>query len=259
MSFDLAVWAGDRPVDDEAAVAAVARWDASPGAAAAPELLDFLDDLTGLFPVPGDEDDPAHPWSVWPLDGAVVGDGAYLPIRWDRTAQAVPLVVARARARGLHCFDPQDQLLLTPRRDRDAVLAGTTADGVNGRRRWAIVVNGQLAVEIHGDADAETSFMRDTLRRMDGRHRFSTVLVEVPRGRPLHAAFDVGAYVQCAGAGDAMTCELRVDREVRWLRYTVAVHADERLSADEVAAIFATYVRAGEALGPVHLRELRMP
>jgi hypothetical protein len=37
------------------------------------------------------------------------------------------------------------------------------------------------------------------------------------------------------------------------------VHADERLSADEVTEIFTTYVRAGEALGPVHLRELRLP
>jgi hypothetical protein len=212
MSFDLAIWAGDRPVDDEAAAAAVARWPPRPGSDGAPELVAFVDDLLGLFPAPGDEDDPAHPWAVWPLEDTVVGDGAYLPIRWGRTAQAVPLVVEHARRRGLHCFDPQAGLLLTPPRDRDAVLAGTAAaDGANDRRRWALVVNGQLVVEIHGDADAETSFMRNTLRRMDGRHRFSGVLVEVPRGRPLHAAFGVGAYVQCAGAGDAMTCELRDD------------------------------------------------
>jgi hypothetical protein len=116
MSYDLAVWEGDRPEDDAVAAQcfsdlydryidseeqhppteSIARYVAA--------LLDRWPDLTQ------DEDD-ISPWSTGPLIGEACGPLIYFPMRYSMAEEASAYAAHVASSMGLVCFDPQERRL----------------------------------------------------------------------------------------------------------------------------------------------------
>lgn len=112
MSYDLAVWEGERPVDDKTAGrvfsdlyeryidADVEHPPTERIAAYVAALLERWCDLTE------DEEDNS-PWSSSPLIGEASGPLIYFPMRWSMAEEASAFAAAVAQSMGLICFDPQ--------------------------------------------------------------------------------------------------------------------------------------------------------
>jgi hypothetical protein len=116
MSFDLAVWEGDRPADNEEAarvldqlyndlIASGDRIDPSPRIAA------YVDRLLARWPDAGSDAEVDSPWSDGPLLGNASGRLFYFGItysnRRELLQEAIDYAVALAAERGLVCYDPQ--------------------------------------------------------------------------------------------------------------------------------------------------------
>ncbi|WP_406266449.1 hypothetical protein OH779_20435 [Actinacidiphila glaucinigra] len=113
MSYDLAVWEGERPADDKAAGRAftdlyeryVDTDEEHPPseriAAYLAALLERWCDLT-------EDDEETSPWSTGPLIGEASGPFVYFPIRWSMAEEASACAATLAHSMGLICFDPQE-------------------------------------------------------------------------------------------------------------------------------------------------------
>ncbi|WP_104524953.1 hypothetical protein [Blastococcus atacamensis] len=117
MSYDVAVWAGPRPADDESAEAEYERRadvleDDDDLPPPSPALAAFLDELLTVLPPLDESDDPRSPWATGPEPGDVSGDFAYLTMTYPGAEAALDTVVEVAGRHGLVCFDPQDGRLL---------------------------------------------------------------------------------------------------------------------------------------------------
>lgn len=116
MSYDLAVWEGERPADDK--VAARVFMDlyeryvetdaehppAERIAAYVAALLDRWCDLT-------EDEEDTSPWSTGPLIGEACGPLSYFPMRWSMAEDASTYAATLADSMGLVCFDPQQNRL----------------------------------------------------------------------------------------------------------------------------------------------------
>lgn len=119
MSYDLAVWEGDRPADDAAAAAEferlyevyVASGTAAPAAA---RVVAYARALLDRYPDIGTEAGEDSPWSTAPLLGEVTGPLMYFPMVWSRCEEVSAWAVEVAREHGLVCFDPQWNQLRPP-------------------------------------------------------------------------------------------------------------------------------------------------
>lgn len=112
MSYDLAVWEGERPADDKAAGRAfndlydrlidaeVRQPPTERIAAYVAALLERWCDLT-------EDEDDSSPWSTGPLIGEARGPLIYFPMRWSMAEEASAFAVDVAQSMGLICFDPQ--------------------------------------------------------------------------------------------------------------------------------------------------------
>lgn len=112
MSYDLAVWEGDRPADDKTAGRAFndlydrlidAEVDQPPTeriAAYVAALLERWCDLT-------EDEDETSPWSTGPLIGEARGPLIYFPMQWSMAEEASAFAADLAQSMGLVCFDPQ--------------------------------------------------------------------------------------------------------------------------------------------------------
>lgn len=114
MSFDLAVWEGERPASDAEAAATYARiMDALETAdpePPTPRIAAFVDALLERWP---DIDvDESSPWAGSPLMQDASGSTFYTGVVWSRADEAGAVIAATARAHGLVCFDPQSERLL---------------------------------------------------------------------------------------------------------------------------------------------------
>lgn len=117
MSYDVAIWAGPRPADDDQAAEEFERRAEALESEEAPEpaspaLVGFLDELLAVLPPLDDSDDPRSPWATGPEPGDVSGDFAYLTMTYPGAETSLDTVAEVARRRGLVCFDPQDGALL---------------------------------------------------------------------------------------------------------------------------------------------------
>lgn len=117
MSYDVAVWDGDAPANDEHAVRVNeelwARYEEG-AEEPSPRILAFLRELTARYPdledLPENEIEDS-PWSVSPTDDAV-GVYSYLCLVYSKIEEALPFIVQTAKRHGLVCFDPQQETLL---------------------------------------------------------------------------------------------------------------------------------------------------
>jgi hypothetical protein len=122
MSYDLAVWEGDRPANDFAAAAQfkvlherfMGRANHVPPTerieAYVMALLSRYPDLSA-----GDDEDgeDGSPWSTSPLMGEASGPLVYFPMVWSRAEEVSGWAAELAAEHGLNCYDPQCNQLRT--------------------------------------------------------------------------------------------------------------------------------------------------
>lgn len=130
MSYDLAVWTGPAPASDSAALAEYIKraevLEEPPEEPPAAELIEYADELLARYPdITTDEGAPS-PWADGPLKNNIIGTLFYFAMTYSAAEGAIPFIAERAKARGLVCFDPQSERLLTP--------TGTTSRGFFRRR-----------------------------------------------------------------------------------------------------------------------------
>ncbi|MFD8376796.1 hypothetical protein ACFV2Z_39625 [Streptomyces sp. NPDC059688] len=114
MSYDLAVWEGERPADDKTAGRVLEDLDARYSdqdhppteriAAYVAGLLERWCDLT-------EDEDDTSPWSTGPLSDEASGPLLYFPMRYSMAEEASAFAASLAQSMGLVCFDPQQQKL----------------------------------------------------------------------------------------------------------------------------------------------------
>ncbi|MFF4010114.1 hypothetical protein [Streptomyces sp. NPDC001717] len=116
MSYDLAVWEGERPADDKSAGrvfsdlydryidSEVEEPPSERIAAYVAALLERWCDLT-------EDEEDTSPWSTGPLIDEASGPLIYFPMRWSMAEEASAYAVAVAESMGLVCFDVQQDRL----------------------------------------------------------------------------------------------------------------------------------------------------
>ncbi|WP_217128628.1 hypothetical protein [Streptomyces sp. AC558_RSS880] len=116
MSYDLAVWEGERPADYKTASRVFndlydcyldGEDEESPSeriAAYVGALLERWCDIT-------EDVEETSPWAAGPLIGEARGPVIYFALRWDRAEEASAYAAALADSMGLICFDPQQRQL----------------------------------------------------------------------------------------------------------------------------------------------------
>jgi hypothetical protein len=119
VSYNLAVWEGERPDSDAAArvVFTDLRGEFTGGRGVEPtaRIRKYVETLVARWPdlSPDDEDEDASPWSDGPLIGNANGPLFYFGMVFSKYQEAAAYAVDVARSLGLNCFDPQDGRLLT--------------------------------------------------------------------------------------------------------------------------------------------------
>lgn len=123
MSYDLAVWEGDRPADDEAAtgffrervVPQLEEYDLSNPVPPTPRIRAYVEALLARWPdikVVGNEVlNEDSPWSDGDLMRDAIGWFVYFPMTHSRAAEASAFAAEVAQQHGLVCYDPQTQSL----------------------------------------------------------------------------------------------------------------------------------------------------
>ncbi|WP_042368984.1 hypothetical protein [Streptacidiphilus neutrinimicus] len=110
MSYDLAVWEGERPTDDKAA-ARIFRdlyehyLDAEEERPPTARIEAYVLALLERWGHPSE--DETSPWAAWPLIRGASGPLVYFPMRWSMSDEASTFAAALAESMGLICFDPQ--------------------------------------------------------------------------------------------------------------------------------------------------------
>jgi hypothetical protein len=115
MSYDLAVWEGERPANDRMAARTFTdlydRYlDAEVDHPPTERIVDYLAALVerwGDASVDGD----ASPWAAWPLIAGAGGPLVYIPMGWSAADEVSAHAAALADSMGLVCFDPQQKRL----------------------------------------------------------------------------------------------------------------------------------------------------
>lgn len=120
MSYDLAVWEGDHPVDDKAAGQKYGELFArrvesgTDQPPATPSIEKYVAALLERWPDISAADYPAEdpsPWSRGPLIGEATGPFLHLPMRYSMAEEASVFAARIASSMGLVCYDPQSEAL----------------------------------------------------------------------------------------------------------------------------------------------------
>ncbi|MFD8986061.1 hypothetical protein [Streptomyces sp. NPDC059564] len=116
MSYDLAVWEGDRPADhttagrvfrdlyDRYVDSEVEEPATDRIAAYVTALLERWCDIT-------EDEEDTSPWSTSPLTGEARDPLIYFPMRWSMAEEASAYAATLAESMGLVCFDVQQDRL----------------------------------------------------------------------------------------------------------------------------------------------------
>ena len=111
MSYDLAVWEGERPADDAAAAQCFSDlYDRfidteEPATPPTERIVAFVAGLLERWPDLTEDED--SPWSTGPLIGEARGPLLYFPMSWSRADEASVYAAELAASMSLNCFDPQ--------------------------------------------------------------------------------------------------------------------------------------------------------
>jgi hypothetical protein len=114
MSYDLAVWEGERPADDKAGTKfylehVVPQLEAyrpgSPVAPPTPKIRAYVEALLERWP--DLHEDLNSPWSMSPLLSEAIGSLIYFPMTFSMADEASAYAAEVARQHGLVCYDPQ--------------------------------------------------------------------------------------------------------------------------------------------------------
>ncbi len=115
MTYTLAVWKGDPPTDDEHATqifeGLLDRWD-DDDTPPTPGIREYVETLLAKWPDIGDERGVDSPWGDGPLMNNATGNLFHFSLVYSQAASAAPYCAELAKARGLVCFDPQEEWLL---------------------------------------------------------------------------------------------------------------------------------------------------
>ncbi|WP_328996355.1 hypothetical protein OG394_17060 [Kribbella sp. NBC_01245] len=113
MSYDIAVWVGIRPADDEEAddryeelMEILEEDEETPPSAA---IVAYAQALTQRFP--DEPDAPGNPWRSGPILADAVGDILTVNIDFERADEVVSYMGQLAAEHGLVCYDPQEGVL----------------------------------------------------------------------------------------------------------------------------------------------------
>ncbi|GAA1393114.1 hypothetical protein GCM10009639_25730 [Kitasatospora putterlickiae] len=118
MSFDLAVWEGERPADDAAAALCFdelyERYIDADGPEVPPteRIAAYVAALLERWPDLTEDEDDTSPWSTGPLIGEASGPVIHFAMRWSMAQEAAVYAAGVASSMGLNCYDPQSQCLL---------------------------------------------------------------------------------------------------------------------------------------------------
>ncbi|GAA1045746.1 hypothetical protein [Streptomyces murinus] len=114
MSYDLAVWEGQRPTDNRSAGRVFEdlydRFLDDDDAVHPPteRISAFVGALLNRWRDATEDVEEASPWAAGPLICGAGGPLVYLPLRWDRAEEASAYVADLADSMGLVCFDVQE-------------------------------------------------------------------------------------------------------------------------------------------------------
>ncbi|MER5905151.1 hypothetical protein ABT150_34575 [Streptomyces mirabilis] len=114
MSYDLAVWDGERPLDNHQAGSAYdelyERHLESDDVVVppAPRIVAYLEALVARYP---EEADRSVVWASSPVIDEASGPIVYLLMSYGKAEEVPEYAAALARERGLVCFDPQGECL----------------------------------------------------------------------------------------------------------------------------------------------------
>ncbi|KMS92088.1 hypothetical protein ACZ91_05840 [Streptomyces regensis] len=116
MSYDLAVWEGDRPEDDAAAGRCFSdlydRYiDSDESHPPTERITRYVAALLDRWPDITQDEHDISPWSTGPLIGEARGPLIYFPMRYSMAEEASAYAVHVAASMGLICFDPQERRL----------------------------------------------------------------------------------------------------------------------------------------------------
>ncbi|MEU5530685.1 hypothetical protein ABZ744_27505 [Micromonospora chersina] len=116
MSYDLAVWEGDRPADNAAALATFKalyeRYSGRGQIPPTPRIRAYVGVLLERWiNLTEDDDDERSPWSTGPLIKEASGPFIYFPMVYSRCEEVSAGAARIAAEHGLVCFDPQLGLL----------------------------------------------------------------------------------------------------------------------------------------------------
>jgi hypothetical protein len=116
MSYDLAVWEGERPADDRTAGRVFEdlfdRYlDTAVGPPPTERIAAYVAALVERWGDVTDDVEDASPWAAGPLIGGADGPLVYFPMSWSRAGEVSAWAAALADSMGLVCFDPQQDRL----------------------------------------------------------------------------------------------------------------------------------------------------
>ncbi|MEU6706223.1 hypothetical protein [Streptomyces wuyuanensis] len=116
MSFDLAVWDGDLPLDDRQAGSTYdelyERYLESDDVVVppAPRVVAYVEALVARYP----DDDRNGVWASPPVIDEASGPIVYLLMSYAKAEEVSEYAAELARENGLICFDPQGECLRRP-------------------------------------------------------------------------------------------------------------------------------------------------
>lgn len=109
MSYDLAVWEGERPAGNAAALttfeALYERYVGGKGIPPSPRIRAYVETLLERWADLTEDDE--SPWSTGPLIGEASGPLIYFPMVYSRCTEVSAGAARIAAEHGLICFDPQ--------------------------------------------------------------------------------------------------------------------------------------------------------
>jgi hypothetical protein len=111
VSYDLAIWDGDRPAGDAAAreeyEQLLAHYLSSDPVPPTPRIAAFAGALLDRYPEIDTQAGEDSPWAAGPLMRDASGPLFYLPLVYSRCDEASAWIAQLAKAHGLVCYDPQ--------------------------------------------------------------------------------------------------------------------------------------------------------